>query len=179
MTLPLPAPASAQAAAAAPFLEAAPVPEHVRPYLERPRATGPARLTWLGFHVYDAHLYTGAGFDPAQPTASAFALELTYARKLEGKAIAETSREEIARMKFSDEASHARWFEQMRRLFPDVGPGSRIAGVNLPGRGARFYVDGRFAGSIDEPDFARAFFAIWLDERTRAPKVRARLLGLP
>ena len=35
-----------------------------------------------------------------------------------------------------------------------------IAGVNLPGRGARFYVDGRFAGSVDEPAFARAFFAM-------------------
>jgi hypothetical protein len=67
----------------------------------------------------------------------------------------------------------------MEALFPDVDKGRRIAGVNQPGTGARFYVDGVFAGSIDEPDFARAFFAIWLDPRTRAPRLRDSLLKRP
>jgi hypothetical protein len=64
----------------------------------------------------------------------------------------------------------------MLRVFPDVERGRRIAGVNLPARGVRFYVDGRDAGSIDDTEFARAFFAIWLDPRTRSPKVRDGLL---
>jgi hypothetical protein len=32
-------------------------------------------------------------------------------------------------------------------------------------------------GTIDDPVFARAFFAIWLDPRTREPQLRNRLLG--
>jgi len=51
-----------------------------------------------------------------------------------------------------------------------------IVGVSLPGRGAAFFHDGRPVGEVADPEFARAFFAIWLDARTRAPELRARLL---
>lgn len=150
-------------------------PEFVRKYFAA-RLAGEARLTWFGFHVYDARLFVPAGFDAADTLATPFALELTYARALEGKAIAQTSRDEIARLGFGTEPQRARWFAQMLRIFPDVDRGRRIAGVNVPGRGVRFYVDGRATGDIDEPDFARAFFAIWLDPRTRSPAVRTGLL---
>jgi hypothetical protein len=30
---------------------------------------------------------------------------------------------------------------------------------------------------LADPQLARAFFAIWLDARTREPQLRARLLG--
>lgn len=151
-------------------------PTHISRYVSDGRLAGEGKLTWLGFHVYDARLYAGAGFDVADPYARPFVLELTYARKLEGKAIAEASRDEIQRLGFAAGEQLARWTAQMEKLFPDVDKGRRIAGVNQPGRGARFYVDGVFAGSVDEPEFARAFFAIWLDPRTRAPRLRDSLL---
>lgn len=167
---------SAAAALGTPAQAQAPS-EHVRKYLSEARVAGEGRLTWFGFHVYDARLYGSAGFDTAAPLAQPFVLELTYARKLEGSAIAATSRDEIERMAFGSAEQRARWFARMTELFPDVDKGSRIAGVHQPGAGARFYVDGRFAGSIDEPEFARAFFSIWLDPRTRVPKLREQLLG--
>ncbi len=154
-------------------------PPHVRKYVEPARLAGQGKLTWFGFHVYDAQLYAAPGFDARNWASQPFVLELTYARKLEGKAIAETSREEMQRMNFGTPADQTRWLEAMRRIFPDVDKGRRIAGVNVPGKGARFYVDGVFAGSVDEPAFAQAFFAIWLDERTRAPKLRDSLLVTP
>jgi len=40
-----------------------------------------------------------------------------------------------------------------------------------------FYNQHRLLGAIDDPVFARAFFSIWLDPRTREPQLRARLLG--
>lgn len=141
-----------------------------------PHLAGEARLTWFGLHVYDARLFVPAGFDPLDACAQPFALELTYARALDGEAIAAKSRDEIARLGFGDAAVRERWFEQMRRIFPDVQRGRRIAGVNLPARGVRFFVDGREAGRIDDPQFARAFFAIWLDPRTRYPDMRDQLL---
>jgi hypothetical protein len=151
-------------------------PAHVRKYASDMRLAGQGKFTWFGFHVYDAALYAPARFDAANPAAQPFVLELTYARKLEGKSIAEASRDEIERMGFGTEKQRALWHEQMLRLFPDVTKGQRLAGVNVPGSGARFYFDGRFVGSIDDPEFAHAFFAIWLDERTRAPQLRERLL---
>ena len=170
--------ASAVATPAAANSPTAGAPAHVRKYVgDAPAATG--RLTWFGLHVYDAALYAPPRFEPADPMGSRFVLELTYARRLEGKGIAEASRDEIERLGFGTPAQRSRWHEQMVGLFPDVEKGRRLAGVNVPGTGARFYLDGRFLGSIDDPDFARAFFAIWLDERTRSPQLRESLLKAP
>jgi hypothetical protein len=173
----------AATAAAEPSSAAAPVAEpaaHVRQHVGEARLAGTGRLTWFGFHVYDAALYVPPGFDLADAGRQPFALELTYARRLEGKGIAEASRDEIARLGFGTEAQRARWHEQMLKLFPDVTRGQRLAGVNLPGIGARFYFEGRLLGSVDDPAFAQAFFAIWLDPRTRAPQLRENLLkGAP
>ena len=76
---------------------AADAPDHVRRYFAAQLA-GEARLTWFGLHIYDARLFVPAGFDPVDPSAQPFALELLYARALRGKSIAETSRDEMARL---------------------------------------------------------------------------------
>jgi hypothetical protein len=155
---------------------AATISAHITRYVSDGRLAGEGRLTWFGLHVYDARLYASPQFDVADPFARPFVLELTYARRLDGKAIAESSRDEIRRLGFGDDAQQRRWLAQMQKLFPDVDKGSRIAGVYQPGGAARFYVDGAFVGSIDEPEFGRAFFSIWLDPRTRAPRLRESLL---
>ena len=36
-----------------------------------------------------------------------------------------------------------RWLALMKQLFPDVNVGDRITGINVPGMGARFFVNGR------------------------------------
>ncbi|MNT77935.1 hypothetical protein D3C72_2171120 [compost metagenome] len=71
----------------------------------------------------------------------------------------------------------AGWRGQMLQAFVDVEPGSRITGVHLPGQGARFYVGRELKHEVRDQEFARAFFAIWLDPRTRNPELRAQLLG--
>lgn len=154
------------------------VPAAVRAHVDHPRLAGEGRLTWFGFHVYDARLFVAPGFDARDPTAHRFVLELTYARRLSGRSIADTSRDELARLGYGSESDRQRWHRAMQSIFPDVDRGRRIAGVHLPGRGARFYFDDRFVGAIEEAEFARGFFAIWLDARTRAPQLRAKLLRL-
>ena len=78
-----------------------------------------------------------------------------------------------------DPARLKRWEEAMDRVFPDIRPGDRLVGVSIPGREARFYSQERLLGTVPDPDFARAFFAIWLDEKTSEPGLRARMLRLP
>lgn len=152
-------------------------PPHVARYVDEARLAGSGRFTWFGLPVYDAALYAGGPLDADEPAAQPFVLELRYARRLAGSAIAEASRDEMARLDAGSEAQRAAWHREMTRVFPDVVRGQRLAGVNLPGRGARFYLDGGFIGAIDDPAFARAFFAIWLDARTRAPALREALLA--
>jgi hypothetical protein len=180
LLLPALGPAQAQGGTSAPASVAAMTPApYVNRYVSDARLAGEGRLTWLGFHVYDAQLFAPVRFSLDDPLRQPFVLELTYARKLEGKSIAVASRDEMQRMGLGTPEQQSRWLARMEALFPDVDKGRRIAGVNQPGTGARFYVDGVFAGSIDEPDFARAFFAIWLDPRTRAPRLRDSLLKRP
>jgi hypothetical protein len=126
----------------------------------------------FGFLVYEATLW--AGDDPQRPP---LALRLDYKRNLSGLAIAEASVKEMRPMG-GDEASLKRWGEQMAKIFPDVKAGDHIIGHYRP-EGAAFSYNGRPAGEILEPEFARRFFGIWLDPRTSAPDLRTLLLKRP
>jgi hypothetical protein len=140
------------------------------------RLIGEGRLRWFGFAVYDARLFAATSLDPARYGRSPFALELRYARRLTGEEIAQASHREIARMGFGSEAQRTGWLQAMRRLFPDVQPGDRLTGVNLPDGRVLFYRNDSRLGSIDDRPFGEAFFAIWLDPRTVAPDLRRALL---
>lgn len=134
------------------------------------RRWGSGDFRRFGFLVYQATLW--AGDDPLKPP---LALKLTYRRQIAGQAIAEASVKEIRNLDLVDAATLQRWGARMSHLFPDVQPGDAIVGVYRDGM-ARFYFNGQWLGEVDEAGFARAFFAIWLDERTSAPGLRAELL---
>jgi hypothetical protein len=139
------------------------------------RMLGSGKLTWFGLHVYDAALWApAASFDPSAP----FALAIRYTRDFKGSRIAERSMQELERLGYSEPGKLSRWGEAMARLLPDVRAGERLTGVYLPGQGAEFYHQDRLLGVIGDPEFARAFFSIWLDPRTREPKLREQLIGV-
>jgi hypothetical protein len=138
--------------------------------------TAPVRLRVWGFEVYDARLWTPRGFRHSQAMQASFALELQYLRKLEGTAIASRSIDEMRRVGSFTDAQAQTWLAAMREMFPNVSAGERITGVNLPGEGAEFWVNGQRVGVVKDVNFARLFFGIWLDERTSEPKMRAQLL---
>lgn len=133
---------------------------------------GSGQYRRFGFLVYEASL--SAAGDPQRPP---LALRLDYKRRLAGIAIAEASVNEM-RAFVSDEAKLARWGQIMSKLFPDVSDGDHLLGV-WQAEGASFYQGERLIGEVRDAEFARAFFAIWLDPRTSAPALRARLLKLP
>jgi hypothetical protein len=135
---------------------------------------GAGSMRWFGFHLYDARLWVrGEQPDAGRP----FVLALRYARDFKGRGIAQSSFDEIERLGYGTADVRARWRAEMERVFPDVDAGHELAGLNVPGRGVRFYLDGRPIGEIADVAFARAFFAIWLDPRTRAQSLRTALLG--
>lgn len=123
----------------------------------------------FGFLVYEATLWADA--DPLRPP---LALRLDYKRSIAGRAIAEASVKEMRQLG-AGEAALQRWGAQMAALFPDVRDGDHIVGVYRPDR-ASFLFNGRPLGDIADPEFARRFFAIWLDPQTSAPELRAALL---
>lgn len=141
------------------------------------RLQGRGTLRYLGFAVYEARLWSAAGFAADAYERSAFALELVYARRLEGAAIAERSIELMRRSADFAESRAAEWLASMRRAFPDVAPGDRLSGLHRPVGTAAFFHNGRATASIDDALYARLFFGIWLDARTTEPRLRGQLLG--
>ena len=136
------------------------------------RRWGSGAFRRFGFHVYDATLW--AGDDPLRPP---LALRLDYKRDVAGRAIAAASVNEM-RTFVADADRLAVWGAEMTRIFPDVRAGDHIIGFWQP-EGARFLQGDRVLGDVDDPSFARAFFGIWLDERSSAPALRAALLTPP
>lgn len=149
---------------------------HIRALIAGARQVGAGRLTWFGFHAYDAALFADHGrFAENAPLA----LELTYARPFKGGEIAERSIVEIRKLGLVQEREAVEWLAILTNLFPDVRSGDRLTGVS-PARGAaQFFHNGRPLGEIDNDRLKHAFFAIWLDPRTSAPDLRNRLIGAP
>lgn len=144
------------------------------PQLADYEAVGTATMRYFGFRIYDATLWSPGGtWSAGRP----FALELRYARSFDGASIARRSIEEMQSQRPYPKADLARWEQKMRAVFPDVKEGDRLIGVRIPGLGAAFYNSTRKLGQIDDEAFADAFFNIWLHPSTRAPELRAKLLG--
>jgi hypothetical protein len=135
---------------------------------------GSGTLRFFGLQVYDGFYYSAS---KAYSADKPFALVLRYHRSLRGEAIATRSSEEIERLGLGTPAERERWDIAMKKLFPDVRPGDQVTGINLPGTGTRFYRNGLSLGTISDPAFGPAFFAIWFDPRTSRPEFRERLLG--
>ena len=142
------------------------------------RLLGSGTLRFMGLRVYDGRLWVGATAPGTDWQATLLALELQYQRTLKGELIAERSLKEMRRQGAIDDVTAERWLGNMKQLLPDVQPGHRITGVNLPGVGARFFINGQLRGEVREVDFARYFFGIWLSPRTSEPAMREQLLGL-
>ena len=142
------------------------------------RLHGQGTLRWLGLKIYDAQLFAPSQFSANTSFERPFALELTYARNFSDQSIAERSLEEIKRLGIGSTEQHSRWLAQMQATFPNVSSGDRLRGVHQPGQGVSFYKNGQRIGNIQDAEFSRAFFAIWLDPRTAEPSLRSRLLGL-
>lgn len=152
------------------------LPPELRTALPTATLAGQAKLTFWGFAVYQATLWVAPGFDANAYAQHEFALELAYLRDFSGADIAKRSLTEMARQAPISDALASRWGDQMRALFPDVKAGERLTGINLPGLGARFMVNGEPLGDIADPEFARLFFGIWLSPQTSEPKLRLGLL---
>jgi Chalcone isomerase-like len=161
-------------AVAAPAVETRP---EVKDALPQARLVGQGRLTVWGFQVYDARLWAPPGFGPNSYLRAPLALELSYLRAFSADEVAERSIKEIRRSVPVTDAQASRWIADMLRVLPDVQKGDRVLGVHQPGVGASFWVNGKSSGQVQDAEFARLFFGIWLSPNTSEPKLREALLA--
>ena len=144
---------------------------HIDQVLNPAKLQGSGKLTWWGLHVYDASFYRGASSN-----SSEFALDLRYQKSFSGNAIANRTIEEMKKLGVP-EAQAQSWGKQLATFLPNVEPGQNITAIYAPKQGTTFYFEGKPLAQIAGAEFSKAFFGIWLDPKTSAPKLREQLLG--
>lgn len=140
-------------------------------YLTAAKLQGSGRLTWWGLHIYDASFYRVGSL-----SSSEFALEMRYQKSFSGASIANRSVEEMKRIGVPD-AQAVLWGKELTAFLPNVEPGHTLTAIYTPKQGTTFYHDGKQIAQIPGAEFPKAFFGIWLDPKTSAPKLRTELLG--
>ena len=163
----------AQAPAAASVFDAL-LPEAVRLLAPRLEVHGEGSFRWFGLLIYHARLWAQPG---GWRASDPYALEIRYARHIDGAALAERSIEEMRHIRAGNDAQHQQWLQAMKRTFPDVKDGDRLLGLATPGGVTRFFMNGKPIGDVDDPAFGPAFFGIWLSPATSRPDLRRVLLG--
>ncbi|MBK8742363.1 MAG: chalcone isomerase family protein [Betaproteobacteria bacterium] len=164
----------AQAPAAASVLDAL-LPEAVRLLAPRLEVHGEGSFRWFGLLIYHARLWAQPG---GWRASDPYALEIRYARHIDGAALAERSIEEMRHTRAGTDAQHQQWLQAMKKTFPDVRDGDRLIGLVTPAGVTRFFMNGKPIGDVDDPAFGPAFFGIWLSPATSRPDLRRVLLGL-
>jgi hypothetical protein len=165
---------------------AATPPAELRQVYPSPQLIGEGKMTFFTLAIYTIRLWSPAPlnavvFDQNRLSVP-LALELLYARSLEGKLIAERSLVEMRRVSNDPqllEERSAQWLEQMSQAFPNVQAGDRLSGVFDGKDRMQFYHNGKPTLEIVDADFARFFLGIWLHPKTSEPALRQSLLGIP
>jgi hypothetical protein len=144
---------------------------YIEEALNSAKLQGSGKLTWWGFHIYDANFYRGVSTN-----SSEFALDLRYQKSFSGNAIAKKTVDEMKKLGVPDAQAQS-WGQQLESFLPNVEPGQTIAAIYGPKKGTTFYFEGKPLAQIPGAEFSKAFFGIWLDPKTSAPKLREQLLG--
>jgi Chalcone isomerase-like len=134
---------------------------------------GTATLHWFGLHVYDVSLYTE---DQPYTTNTTSVLSLEYAISIKHKRLQSTTLDEWKRLKIATPEQRDKWIAQLDGLWPDIKAGEQLSAYFQKDGSTTFYCGDRLLGEITDAAFGPAFFAIWLDEGCRYPKVRDGLL---
>lgn len=146
------------------------------------RQVGGGLLTWFGFEIYSASLWTpngefaGLGADLRQPVA----FSLWYRRSFSRERLIEITVTGWSEFNLATPEQQARWTAELAKIWVDTTPGANMTTLVMPGGETRFYNAERLLGSIADPAFGPAFLGIWLDERTRGTRLeglRTALLG--
>jgi hypothetical protein len=153
-------------------------PAEISEKISDARSIGATRLRVFGFQIYDARLWAQPSFEAQSYINSPFAIEINYLRKFDNDAVAERSIQEMRKLGGMTDVQATQWLAQMRKIFPDIAKGDRLVGIHNPGVGAVFIFNGKPAGEIKDPEFARLFFGIWLSPQSSEPQMRRELLGL-
>jgi hypothetical protein len=143
-----------------------------------PSLKGQFAFRFFGLDIYQAQLWVDGAINANLYEEGQLALQLVYARNLNGNEIAKRSLQEIKNQVKVSPEQEKMWLEQMVKIFPDVKNGDNLTGVYGPSQKAVFFFNQKYLGELSDVELSKRFFGIWLSPQTSEPKMRLHLLGL-
>jgi hypothetical protein len=150
-------------------------PKIIDEHISQAEKIGEGKLTFLFKDIYTARLYAPEG---KWREDASYALELRYNLGLKGRKIAERSITEMRKIGYDNEEQLSSWLNIMSEIFPDVRDGSVLTGILTADQETLFFNGDQKIGHVEDPLFGKAFFSIWLSEKTSEPELRQALMGL-
>lgn len=138
---------------------------------------GQGSYRYMFWQLYDARLASSDGNFINYQQSTPLLLELTYKRNISRDQFIKATIDEWKKLKQSSSEQQQQWAEQLAELWQDVRKGDQLAAVLLPNNTVEFYFNGNKTGVLADEAFGPAFFNIWLDSATSAPKLREQLTG--
>lgn len=149
----------------------------LRSFLRTPRLVGQQRLTYWGFDIYDASLWSNTPFAPETWAKQQLVLRLRYLRDFKGADIAQRSMDEMQGQRPLTAAQLKAWSATLQSLIPNVRQGESITGVYQPDKGMQLLHQDRLLGELSDTELAQRFLGIWLAPETSQRQLRQQLLA--
>jgi hypothetical protein len=133
---------------------------------------GEGKMRWLFWDLYQASFYSDDG--RYRPGDFPQALALRYQRDIRQEDLLNATVEEWHRLGV---VWKPEWRRQLERFWPSVRKQDELV-LRVDENGvSRFYFNWRLLGTVEDPDFAPAFLAIWLSPDSRDPALTRKLKG--
>lgn len=142
--------------------------------IDAPQPIGSAEYTFFKIPLYRSVLYTENG-KPYSPNAP-FALQLTYKRSVSLTQIVNATIVEIDRIHGAI-ADRDTLQSKLKSCFRPVNSGDVFIATRRTASTIDFHFNGRKTCTLNHPNIAADFFAIWLSDKSRSPKLSRALRG--
>ena len=137
------------------------------------------RLVFVKLCVAGLYLEEGVPADQALSNVPK-RLEMQSFRAIEGAEFAQEAEEALLKNVPPSTITALRSsIDRLHAAYEDLKPGDRYALTYVPDWGTQLELNGTPKVTIEGPDFAAAYFAIWLGPRPISTKLKAQMLGTP
>ena len=145
-----------------------------QPLPQNLKLVGEAQLKVFWFDIYQARLENAQGlFDSID---SPQLLTLTYQRNISKQELVKETEKQWRSSGLAEQV-YQPWLERIHQIWPDIRQQDSLAFYRDRMGTGHFYYNQAFIGALDDPQFSRAFLAIWLAEDSAFPALSRALKG--
>lgn len=119
-------------------------------------------FVWLGIEIYEIQFFTSTGSFEFENQKKPYGMILTYKKNISSKTLLRATDREWNRLHLVNPEKSEMWINRLTAIWPDIHSGDKIITRVIPGKSTRFYLNGKFSGEINDPDFGYLFCSIWI-----------------